>query len=549
MDIEHTQEMWQVEAAGKVFDTNFAEMTVWIDQGALLRQDKVRKGNLRWIEAGKVPSLMAVFNAKDTGQPIPRVVTTTKIGPTTIPVDSSANTANFSVSPVNASVYSTQVASTYSGEPMCSMHAETPAVFICETCANQFCKACPNSYGGTVKICPYCGAMCKSLQQMEQARAETHTYYAPVGAGFGISDFGAALAYPFKFRTSLILGAFMYMFFSIGKSAVGFGGIFMLGAAVFSTMLANTLTFGILANTVENFSQGKIGENFMPGFDDFSVWDDVFHPFFLSIGVYLSSFGPLMAVAAIAFFMITGTVNTEMNGIQSDAARTVSPELPYAANAVRQSERVREILKKDTDEQKQRVEAINSGEVPPDDLMTRSAVKDADQFNEEKAEEMNQIIQNTRKAQLESTVGKAPDTVTKERADLVKKILGYGAVFILLGGACLLWGLFYFPAACAVAGYTRSFGATLNPAVGLDTIRRLGADYAKILVMCLVVALMAVFVGGVLSAVLSAFDMPGVGNLPANAIGSLFTFYFSIVFSCIIGFALYKAADRLRLYR
>ncbi len=256
-----------------------------------------------------------------------------------------------------------------------------------------------------------------------------------------------------------------------------------------------------------------------------------------------------MAVAAIAFFMITGTVNTEMNGIQSDAARTVSPELPYAANAVRQSERVREILKKDTDEQKQRVEAINSGEVPPDDLMTRSAVKDADQFNEEKAEEMNQIIQNTRKAQLESTVGKAPDTVTKERADLVKKILGYGAVFILLGGACLLWGLFYFPAACAVAGYTRSFGATLNPAVGLDTIRRLGADYAKILVMCLVVALMAVFVGGVLSAVLSAFDMPGVGNLPANAIGSLFTFYFSIVFSCIIGFALYKAADRLRLYR
>lgn len=547
MDIEHTQEMWQVEAAGKVFDTNFAEMTVWIDQGALLRQDKVRKGNFRWIEAGKVPSLMAVFNAKDTGQPIPPVVTTTKIGPTTIPGDSSANTANFSRSPVTASVFSAQVESTYSGEPMCSMHAETPAVFICETCANQFCKACPNSYGGTVKVCPYCGAMCKSLKQMEKTRAETHTYYAPVGAGFGFSDFRAALAYPFKFKTSLILGAFMYMFFSIGKSAVGFGGIFMLGAAVFSTMLANTLTFGILANTVENFSQGKIGENFMPGFDDFSVWDDVFHPFFLSIGVYLSSFGPLLAVAAIAFFMIGGTVKTEMNGIQSDAARTVSPELPYAANAVRQSERVREILKKDTDEQKRRVEAINSGEVPSEELV--SSVKDADQFNEERAEEMNQMIQNTRKGQLESTVGKAPDTVAKERAELVKKILGYGVVFILLGGACLLWGLFYFPAACAVAGYTRSFGATLNPAVGLDTIRLLGLAYVKILLMCLAVVAIAAFVGGVLNAFLSAFDMPGVGNLAANAIGSLFTFYFSIVFSCIIGFALYKATDRLRLYR
>lgn len=48
---------------------------------------------------------------------------------------------------------------------------------------------------------------------------------------------------------------------------------------------------------------------------------------------------------------------------------------------------------------------------------------------------------------------------------------------------------------------------------------------------------------------LPAFDMPGVGNLPAKFIGSLFTFYFSVVFSCVLGFAIYKASDRLKLYQ
>ena len=87
METEQTQELWQVEAAGKRFETTFAEMTSWIAEGSLLKIDRVRKGNLRWIEAGKVPSLLAVFNAKDNGQPLPPAVTITKLGPSTMPGD------------------------------------------------------------------------------------------------------------------------------------------------------------------------------------------------------------------------------------------------------------------------------------------------------------------------------------------------------------------------------------------------------------------------------------------------------------------------------
>lgn len=159
----------------------------------------------------------------------------------------------------------------------------------------------------------------------------------------------------------------------------------------------------------------------------------------------------------------------------------------------------------------------------------------------------NESIQKMREAQAEAIVGKAPETKAAERSAMIKQILGYGVIFLLIGGLCLLWGLFYFPAACAVAGYTHSFGAILNPTVGLDTIKRLGFDYVKILLMGLAIVIMSVVIGAILSVIFSPFDLPGMGNVPARVIGSLFGFYFSVVFSCVLGFAMFKASDRLRL--
>ncbi len=541
MNAEQNQEVWQVEAAGKIYDTTFGEMTAWIDEGSLLRQDKVRKGNLRWIEAGKVPSLVAVFNAKDAGEPIVRpVITTTKLDPTTIPGTPTQDTVNFA--PPSAEIAPAAIAS--AGDPSCCVHADRPASFVCGTCCSNFCKECPNSYGGTVKICPYCGAMCSSLDQIRKKETESKDRLRAAAGGFGFGDFGEALAYPFRFKTSLILGALMYMFFSLGQSAVGFGGIFMLASAIVCFMLANTLTFGVLSNTVENFAQGKIGTNFMPSFEEFSLWDDVVHPFFLMIGVYISSFGPAVVVLIAAFFFITSSVTKEMNGLESDAARSLNPELPYAANAARQSEQVRDLIRKQADEQRRRVQALEDREIQPDVSADPAAAKDPDEVNFER---INKMIQDQRKAQLESAVGKTPDTVAKERVDLFKKIIGYGLVFLVVLGICGLWGVFYYPAACAVAGYTQSFAATVNPTVGLDTIRRLGVDYVKILLMLLLMGIASGFIFGVIGLLLSPFDMPAVGNIPAKAIGSLFGFYFSVVFACIVGFALYKAGDRLRL--
>jgi hypothetical protein len=58
------QEIWQVEVQGQIYEANFEELTVWIAEGALLREDKVRRGNLRWLEAGKIPALYGFFRRR-----------------------------------------------------------------------------------------------------------------------------------------------------------------------------------------------------------------------------------------------------------------------------------------------------------------------------------------------------------------------------------------------------------------------------------------------------------------------------------------------------
>lgn len=595
-------EIWQVDVGGQVYEASLAELTQWIAEGFLLPQDRVRRGNLRWLDAIKVPALYGFFNAKDLGIPMPPLMTTatnaenappapetiqvqtenfapaTTISPAQPPVPTQfseqtqldltnqfAGQAQFNApgqppqfnapQPFNAPHQSSR--QSQSGSPatfaaaetfpptfqpapphfqpdfappapaanVCLVHPENEPAYYCDGCANLFCKGCPTSYGGTVKICPMCGAMCKPIAVVQEQQKKAVQYHRDITEGFGFDDFGKALSYPFKYKVSLIVGAIMFMFFSISQSSAGFGGVWMLGASLFCFMLANMLTFGILANTVENMVQGKLSENFMPSFDDFNIWDDVVQPFFLSIGVYISSFGLLIAIAVFGIVFASNR-----------AAATQGDHLADMSKKIQENREARDegrILPDGTI-------------VPPLDQLTpaqRQAVDDND------IEKMQEMFAESRKANLESVVGKTPETRDKEFNQLVSDYSGIGVPLLLLTFIALLWGIFYFPAACAVAGYTRSFAATVNPMVGIDTIKRMGIDYVKLLVMMIILSVISFVISVILSLIFKAFDMPGVGNMPAKAVGSLFTFYFSVVFSLVVGYAMYKNSDKLSLYQ
>ena len=115
------------------------------------------------------------------------------------------------------------------------------------------------------------------------------------------------------------------------------------------------------------------------------------------------------------------------------------------------------------------------------------------------------------------------------------------ALFIV----AIAWAVFYYPMALAVAGYTQSVGAVVNPMVGIDTIRRMGATYFKAFGMVLLVQLANLVVGGMVSAITAPLALPFVGDVPAKFIDGTIAFYFNLVIACVLGLSLFKCADRL----
>jgi hypothetical protein len=424
----------------------------------------------------------------------------------------------------------------------CAIHNDIPTVFLCDGCGMGFCKVCPKSYGGSVRICPFCGALCRSLNEVVQKQVETQKVASAIQEGFGAVDFFNALAHPFNFKASLFFGALMFAFFSVGQSVTALGGIYMIVSAIFCVMLANMLTFGVLANTIDNFAHGHLEANFMPSFEDFELWDDVVHPLFLSIGAYLAAFGPFAIVLIIGFYLVTSSVDSQMNAFQENVEKIPGTHYYDAQRTVDQSKNVKEVLGDITSKHNQQIEeydeAARGGDVPEEDISRRET---------REQEELWAQAQESRKESLEAALGKSPETRAKENEAMLQSFLGLAAPLVVIGAIFFLWGSFYFPAACMVAGYTRSFMATINPLVGLDTIKRLGGTYVQILLMGLVLVVASGILGAILGAVLSPFDLPGMGNIPAKFISAVFSFYIFTVFSCILGYALFKKSDKLAI--
>ena len=568
MSTQNPNEVWQVEVGGQVYEAAFAELGDWIGEGSLLPEDKVRRGNLRWIEARRVPNLVPFFNAKEQGLPMPVMLSTTaaEINPSDVPVEHTLSVENFQppgihvpevidhsldLPPAPQAAFHTAHSLGAPSErqapipdpTICAMHIGVPSVFICSGCGNGFCKVCPKAYS-SVRICPFCGAMCKSTKEVVQKRAETEKRTAAIDKGFGTEDFFRALSHPFNFKVSLIFGAIMFAFFSLGQSVTALGGIYMIVSALFCLMLGNTLSFGVLANTIAKFANGDLDADFMPSFDDFDLWEDVIHTQFLSIAAYLAAFGPFLIVMLIGYSVVVSNVNSQMDAFQESVEKIPGTHYYDAQKTVDQSIAVKKALGNVStkhNEQVEQADQVARGEVievPEEDASSRET---------REQEELWAQAQDSRRQSLEAALGETPETKAKENEALVQSFLALAAPLVVIGAILFLWGLFYFPVACAVAGYTRSFTTTINPLVGLDTIKRLGGTYVKILLMGAALLVAWMIAGIFLGAIFSPFDLPGLGNLPAKFFGAIFSFYLAVVFSCILGYAMFKKSDKLAI--
>ena len=60
---------WRVETPEGMFETDLDTLKQWIAENCVLPTDKVARGNLHWIEAGRVPLLRPAFAGKAAPPP------------------------------------------------------------------------------------------------------------------------------------------------------------------------------------------------------------------------------------------------------------------------------------------------------------------------------------------------------------------------------------------------------------------------------------------------------------------------------------------------
>ena len=472
-------ELWRVSTVEGIFETDLETLKQWILEGCVLPTDKVTKGNLNWIEAGRVPKLKGAFSG-EMSEPV-------RNSPETF-VDSISAFGNppHHSTPATGWVEPARVVGP-SDPSVCQNHPEADPEYVCRMCGAVFCAACPKFVSGKVPVCPSCGDLCREYRAVTEkaARAEFQS------SGFGMEDFVRAIRYPFNHKSALVSGALIYGLLSLA----GFRG----------TVVAGVLLFGCISHVISQVAWGRLNRSFMPDFSAFSLWDDLVVPVFLGLGIMIVSWGPVIALVIALMFGVVGGVKSSSMGANHAADSTGPTQEDLAV-----------LTDPEADPAKQ--EAANK-----------------------KLQALRPGAEIAREA--EQAKAKASDPIGPVR-DLLP-YLGAGLSIVLLLLLFIGWGVFYYPMALTVAGYTQSFGSVVNPLVGLDTIRRMGITYFKAFAMVLGVQVVSFVIAAIITIITSPLALPFMGNLLGNFIDATFTFYLNLVIACILGLALFKCADRL----
>jgi hypothetical protein len=245
---------------------------------------------------------------------------------------------------------------------------------------------------------------------------------------------------------------------------------------VFSFIFSLLSTGVMLWYTFHALSKVAVGNqrDFAPDFRDI---DDIARPARLSLAALIISLGPLFAVLYFA-------PSTPLHGVLTQA-----PAHMDVAHA-------------------QPAEAEPADEAPLDE---GDAAADGE-------------------AAMQGDASPAPEDVPLPEEASPVSLVSLGLV--LLTG---LWAVFYAPIALVVAALSRSFGSTLNPLVGLDTVRRMGLTYAQAWLIYFGILVAKGLVG------LPLGFIPVVGGIVMAFVNS----YASLAIACTLGLAVFKKAPEL----
>jgi len=287
-----TPELWRVSTVEGLFETDLETLKQWIREDCVLPTDKVSKGNLNWIDAGRVPQLKSAFLGETTSHTPKSAIDSFETFEaanyaTTTPPESTAK--------VSAAAPSTNV---------CQNHPDETPEYVCRTCLAVFCKHCPKFVRERIPMCPLCGDLCRNYREVTEKAAHVELQRS----GFGIGDFVRAVRYPLQHKTALFTGALIY--------AV------LLLAGTRGMLAASTVLFGCISHVICNVAWGRFNRSFMPDFSSFNIIDDFVSPLFLGVGILIVSWGPVIALILALMFGVVG------NGAIAASNQPAQPSAP-----------------------------------------------------------------------------------------------------------------------------------------------------------------------------------------------------------------------------
>ena len=544
----NSQDIWQIEVNERIYDASFKEVVEWINEGAILPEDKIRRGNLRWIRADKVPELYEYFHAETLGAEFSNSVFNTKSESAEIytnfqveDFDKSTEQDGVSVQvSVNNNLLKSGSGSSFakgisdaeniSAETIaCSVHPELEPAYICEICDVLYCKTCPHSFGSSVKLCLDCGGLCvpyigqaRNADRMHGSvnkpyrRTEKTENQAALHdeARLKKEDLLNALKYPLNFPASFSIGAGLLILLMFGVGLAVFGGKLFISAAAIFSLFSIMLTFCVLAKIVENFSQKKFTQNFLPKFNKYNIWEDIIHSGFLSFAVYFISFGLFVAITTGAGFYAWHKFSSELENVEA---------------RMRQTDRRFDAVINKLQADAEISDSARTAQSPADKNLAAANSPD-----------LEKMIETSREESFQSIFGANYLGDNQEIKKSVQSFMRISVPFHLPMLFAFIFGVVYFPAAGSIAGSTRSFRKTVNPLFALKTIKSFGLDYFKILILSavFVVVSLTITVGSYL--LLLNYDLKLAGIFSAITLGSVTAFYFWIVFSYFLGMAVFN---------
>lgn len=139
----NSHDIWQIFVQDRTYEASHEELIQWIKEGSVLPEDKVKRGNLRWLDAGKIPELTHFFHNQVFENDSANFAASPEAATTKVFTNLQIGDPN-----VQSEIRNNNDGDTFINQPnevqtefkICSIHPERSCFYVCEICGSFFVK-------------------------------------------------------------------------------------------------------------------------------------------------------------------------------------------------------------------------------------------------------------------------------------------------------------------------------------------------------------------------------------------------------------------------